>query len=522
MPTASRVLAALDVGTNSFHLVIARVQPDGSFEVITRDKDMVRLGEGGGDMTRLSGAAMDRAVRALTRMARLADSHGAELRAVATSAVREAENAHEFLARARSEAGIDVEVISGVEEARLIHLGVLQALDVFDRRLLLVDIGGGSTEVVVGHRGRELVARSFKLGAVRLTERFFPGGGQHPAAVSACRSTVRSSLAVIEREVLHDGFEVAIASSGTAEAVARMVQARRGDERPRTFNGFRWSVEELDEVVGQVVGARGAEARRRIPGLDTGRADIIVAGALLLQGVAHTFGVNEFTFSDFALREGVLLDTMQRLVGSDASPLRDVARRSVRQLAERCDDDPVHSGHVAQLATHLFDQTMRLHQLDVHWRHLLEAAALLANVGLVVSHSRHHLHSYYVIRNSELVGFTDHEIELIALIARYHRKGAPKPTHPEFARLSATDQRAVRVVAGLLRVAIGLDRRHDQRVRSVTARRSRGSLEVKVHGDAPGQTDLELEIYAAQDRSELLGAELGLPIRVKAERSPTG
>lgn len=519
MPPVS-LLAALDVGTNSFHLVIARVLPDGRFEVVTRDKDMVRLGQGGAGMSELSDDAMDRAVAALGRMARLAASHDAPVRAVATSAVREAKNAEVFIARAAREAGVEIDVISGVEEARLIHLGVLQALDVFDQRMLLTDIGGGSTEVVVGHQGTELVARSFKLGAVRLTERFFPRGSQHPAAVSSCRSAVRSALAVLEREVRSAGFEVAVASSGTAEAIARMVLAQRDAPRPRTLNGFRWSVQELDAVVDTLVAARTPAGRRGVPGLDPGRSDIIVAGALILQGVAHTFGVTEFTFSEYALREGVLLDTIQRRFGADAHHLRDVARRSVRQLAERCDDDPTHSAHVARLATSLFDQTVADHGLDAPWRHLLEAAALLANVGLVISHSKHHLHSYYVIRNSELVGFTDHEIELIALVARYHRKGAPKASHLEYARLSEGDQRAVRLLAGLLRIAIGLDRRHDGRAGDIVVAHQRRALDVAVVPAPHREPDLSLEVYAAQERSELLATELGRRITISVRSTP--
>ena len=519
-PASSTVLAALDLGTNSFHLVIARALLDGSFEVITRDKDMVRLGQGGGEMDHLSPEAMERAVSALVRMAGLAASHGAPVRAVATSAVREARNAADFIERAVREAGVEVEVISGVEEARLIHLGVLQALDLYDTRLLLVDIGGGSTEIVVGHHGTEEVARSFKLGAVRLTERFFPGGSQHPAAVSSCRAAIRSALAVLEREVRAIGFDIAVASSGTAEAVARMVHASRGTSRPRTFNGFRWTVSELDEVIAHLVAAQHPTNRRKIPGLDPNRADIILAGSLILEGVAHTFGVTEFTFSEYALREGVLLDTIQRHFGSETSQLRDVAQRSVRQLADRCDDDPVHSAHVAQLATTLFDQTAELHGLNTSWRQLLEAAALLANVGLVVSHSRHHLHSYYVIRNSELVGFTDHEIELIALIARYHRKGAPKASHSEFAALSPDDQRAVRRLAGLLRVAIGLDRRHERRVCDVTARREDSVLQITLTAAPNVAGDVSLEIYAAQERSDLLATELALEVRISS--APNG
>jgi exopolyphosphatase/guanosine-5'-triphosphate,3'-diphosphate pyrophosphatase len=504
-------LAAIDLGTNSFHLVVARVTAEGGFEVITREKDMVRLGHGGGDMTVLEPEAIERGVATLARMKRIADSFGAPVRAVATSAVREATNADEFIARARA-VGIDVEVISGVEEARLIHLGVLQAVRAFDRRMLLVDIGGGSTEVLIGERGEALLARSFKLGAVRLTDRFFAGERLHPSAVSSCRKHVRSSLAVLERDVRQIGFDLAVVSSGTAEAVARMVQAARGGAEPRTFNNFQFSSDELHEVAQRLARATSVTTRRRTPGLDPSRADIILAGVLILEGVVDTFGVRQLTFSDYALREGTLLDTVQRLRGAADHELRDVARRSVRQLAERCDDDPDHSAHVAQLAVQLFDATRLLHGLDDSARELLEAAALLANVGLVISHSKHHLHSYYVIRNSELVGFTDREIELIALIARYHRKSAPKSSHPEFARLGAREQRLVRVLAGLLRVAIGLDRSHDGRVERVTVTRGRKKLRIEAVA-APG-TDTELELYAAAERAGLLAEALGLPVEL--------
>lgn len=513
-------LAALDLGTNSFHLVVARVRPDGAFEVITREKDMVRLGHGGGEMKDLADDAMDRGVATLQRMRQLADRHGAEITAVATSAVREAQNADVFLRRAKEEAGIEVEVISGVEEARLIHLGVLQAVPIYDRKALLVDVGGGSTEVLVVHQGRELTARSFKLGAVRLTDRFFPGGSLHPAAVDACRAYVRSALTVLRREVAEHGFELAVASSGTAEAMARMVHAETGGEALRTYNSFEWTAAEHRQVVARLVKARTVEDRRKVPGLDAARADIILAGALILEGVLDVFSADGFTFSDYALREGALLDAIQRRQVADGDSagsgslqhLRDVARRSVRQLADRCDDDPHHSSHVAHLAGELFDQTRSLHGLRGQHRDYLEAAALLANVGLVISHSKHHLHSYYVIRNSELVGFTDREIELVALVARYHRKSAPKPSHEGYAGLPVDDQRVVRVLAALLRVAIGLDRSHDGRVQHVDVRERRGRLVVAM--ESHSGLDLSLERYAATERADLLAAELGLDVEI--------
>ena len=511
-------LAALDIGTNSFHLVVARLL-DSGFEIVTREKETVRLGHGGGDMKELSADAMDRGISSLLRMQRIATSHGAKVRAVATSAVREADNADVFLTRARREAKVDIEVISGLEESRLIHLGVLQAVPVFDQRIILVDIGGGSTEVLVGERGETLAARSFKLGAVRLTDRFFPGGTISKESVRDCRSYARSILATFEREVEDFGFDVAVASSGTAETIARMIHAARDDTPLHTFNRFEFTVNELQAVIDPLLKKKTSDDRRGTPGLDPGRADIIVAGTLVLESVADIFGIKTFVYSEAALREGVLLDTIARLQGGALHHLRDVSRRSIRVLAERCDDDLTHSAHVAALALQLFDSTEPQHGLPTEAREYLEAGALLANVGLVISHSKHHLHSYYVIRNSELTGLTDAEIEIIAQIARYHRKSAPKASHAEFGRLSPEDQRLVKTLAGILRVAIGLDRSHDGRVRSVMAQLRNDRLVVEAV--AKRGKEISLELYTANERSDLLEEVLGKRVGIVAAPLPT-
>ena len=507
-------LAALDIGTNSFHLVVARRSAGDRFETLTREREMVRLGHGGGDMKELSPAAIDRGVSCLRRMRRISDSYGATLRAVATSAVREAANSHVFLDRARDEAGIDIEVISGAEEARLIHVGVLQTVPVFDQRMLLVDVGGGSTELLLGQKGETLAARSFKIGAVRLTDRFFPGGAISSDAVTACRRHIRAILSHFERAVADHGFEVAVASSGTAESIARMAHAATSAEALHTYNCARFTRGELESVVKELLRHRTASARAKVRGLEPARADIVVAGALILESVAATFDVEAFTYSEGALRDGVLVDTVSRMDASGASlhHLRDVSRRSIQQLMARCDDDPSHSAHVARLAVALFDGLAEAHGLDDTAREYLEAGALLANVGLVVAHSKHHLHAYYVIRNSELAGLTDAEIEVIAQIARYHRKSEPKASHPEFAALSARDQQLVRTLAGMLRVAIGLDRSHRGNVRGleVELRPKRAVVFVEAAPDA----DIGLELYAANERKDLLEAVTGLRVEL--------
>jgi exopolyphosphatase/guanosine-5'-triphosphate,3'-diphosphate pyrophosphatase len=512
----SATLAAVDIGTNSVHLVVARVDGE-HIEVMEREREMVRLGSSAGDMKELLPDAIDRGVEALGRFRRVAAIHEAEVRAVATSAVREAVNRAEFIDRAHHEAGIDVEVISGFEEARLIHLGVLAAVPSFDDQRLVVDIGGGSTEVVVGRGADVRYARSLKLGSIRLTLRYFDGDKVTAKAVEACREDIRATLAPAARQARRLGFDLAVASSGTAGAVFQMIAAGQGGPAPRTLGNFTVTRDEVEALVKRLAKAPNAKARAKTPGLDPRRADIILAGALILEQVLAEMGIEELTFSDYALREGVLLDTWRRRHGGSLHQLSDLRRRSVMHVVELMDEDPQHSAQVARLALDLFDATAPRHGLGDAERELLEAAALLANVGLFVSHSGHHKHSYYVIRNSEhLTGFTDREVELIAQVARYHRKSAPRKKHPEYGQLSAEDQERVRVLAGLLRIAVGLDRTHVGAVASVRCwDGDHGQLVVGARGE--DGADLELDLYAAGQRTGLLAEVLDVDVEVVAD-----
>jgi exopolyphosphatase / guanosine-5'-triphosphate,3'-diphosphate pyrophosphatase len=527
------VIAALDLGTNSFHLVVARHRGAQRFEVIAREKEMIRLGHGATDMKQLSPDAMERAVESITRMAQIAKSHKAEhLRAVATSATREAANADEFLKLVRDRTAVEIEVISGIEEARLIYLGVLQAVPVFTQRCLVVDIGGGSTELLIGERAEMLTARSFKLGAVRLTDRFFPGGQVNSDSISDCREYIRSVLVHFDNECAEYGYETAVASSGTAETLARMIQARRGGPSLRTYNKMEFTRAELKEVTEAICAATDSSTRSRLAGLEASRADIAVAGALILEQIAERYEIEVITFSEAALREGVMVETAQRLETVSGQPhiertelatsgTRDVAHRSVLHLRDRCDHDAPHSDQVARLALNLFDELVRKGLITAQGRdrELLEFGALLANVGLVVAHSKHHIHSYYVIRNSELTGLTDHEIDLIAQIARYHRKSHPKSSHLEFAALTPADQDRVRALSGILRIAIGLDRTHRSHVAGIQVHTAEQETDLRptlviTAIAATADTELDLEIYAANQRRELLGEVLNLPVTI--------
>jgi exopolyphosphatase/guanosine-5'-triphosphate,3'-diphosphate pyrophosphatase len=514
-PPAPDALAAIDIGTNSVHMLIARVAANDRFEVITRQKEMVRLGSGQGEMKTLEPDAIDRGVAALARCRSLADSFDAPVYAVATSAVREATNAEDFLRRARDEAGVEVQVISGYEEARLIQLGVLQALPVFDRRLVLIDVGGGSTEVLAGSRGVPSYARSIKLGSLRMTRRFFPDGVVQGDALARCRTYVRNRLAPTMHDVEQLRHDLVVASSGTAEALASMVLVRRDQPVPQSLNAASITVDELTAVVEELAAAATTEERRKLPGVDPSRADILVGGGVVLEQVALAVGAKELTISEYALREGVLLDALHRRRGGTLHHLSDLRRSSVFHLMELCDDDPDHSLQVARLALQLHDALAARLGLDDATRELLEAAALLSNVGLFVSHSGHHKHSYYVIRNSEhLMGFTDREIELIAQVARYHRKSQPsEDKHAEFAALHDDDRARVRSMAALLRVAIGLDRNHDGAVDDVVVE-DRGDAVVMRLVPVEVGADLTLEQYSADHRSSLLSQQLGCEVVV--------
>jgi exopolyphosphatase/guanosine-5'-triphosphate,3'-diphosphate pyrophosphatase len=337
--------------------------------------------------------------------------------------------------------------------------------------------------------------------------------------VEACRRHVRDALAPYQREVRTVGFDVAVASSGTAEAVVALVDRARDDAPPpRTFNGFEVTRKEVKQVVKTLAALPTVEARKALPGVESSRADILLAGAVILEQTMGELKIDRFVFSDYALREGALLDALQRRRGATLHHLHDLRRRSVLRLADVLDEDPGHSSNVAALALGLFDALRPWHDRDDNDRELLEAAALLCNIGLAVGHSGHHKHSYYLIRNAEhLTGFTDHEIEVIALVARYHRKSEPKASHVEFAALRPEDQDRVRALAGLLRVAIPLDRHRGGEVRSVSATPAGGKRDgVVVVVEPRDGADLSLELYSATERKDLLEQVLGVPVRFEA------
>jgi len=472
------------------------VRADLSFEVIDREKSMVRLGAGGLDGRALTAEAMTAALQALSTFRRLADSHRVdEILAVATSATREARNGGEFLSRIERETGIRPMVITGAEEARLIHQAAVYGVDVGSARAVVIDIGGGSVEITLGTAASIQLARSFKVGVIRLTERFINGD---PLSKRDERRLEKHVLDEIDRhceQITAIGFDRVIGTSGTILSLGVVVATASRGSPPAELRNLRVSAKQIRRVRKDVC-ALDLENRLAIPGLDPRRADVVVAGAVLLDTLLQRLDADEVTLCDLALREGLVLDYVRRhkrqIAQADRIP--DVRRRSTIELAERCNYYAVHAQHVARLALALFDQTRALHGLTDREREWLEYAALMHDLGVHISYPRHHRHSYYLIKNGDLRGFEPEEIEVIALVARYHRRGTPKKTHEEYAQLRPALRRTVRMLASILRVAESLDRSHAQVV-SALELEDRGNdllLHLRSSGDA------ELEVWATQ------------------------
>jgi exopolyphosphatase/guanosine-5'-triphosphate,3'-diphosphate pyrophosphatase len=503
-------LAAIDIGTNSIHMIIVRVRPDLSFEIVDREKDMVRLGAGGLDGRSLTPTAIAAALQTLAKFRRLADSHKVdEIVASATSATREADNGGDFIAEVDRLTGIRIKVISGTEEARLIHLAAAYGVDIGNSTGVVVDIGGGSVEVTFGSATQMALGKSFKTGVIRLTERFVKSD---PLAGRDERRLVKHlnrEMGTYLDQIASRGFDRVIGTSGTILSLGALASADGGAPIEELRNR-RVSARSLHKLRKRLT-SLSLEERLGIPGLDPRRADLSVAGSVLLDTIIRRLGAEELTLCDLALREGLVLDYIRRNSARIRKVERypDVRRRSVIELGERCGYWPEHAQQVTRLALAIFDQTRSVHGLTDREREWLEYGALLHDIGVHISYERHHRHSYYLIKNGDLRGFDPEEIEIIALLARYHRQATPKKSHEGYADLGGSKRKAVKAMAAMIRLAEGLDRSHSQALAGIDLY-PRGDdylARLRTAGDA------ELELWAAHRHVAPLEGVLGRPIR---------
>lgn len=508
-------IAALDVGTNSVHMIVVQVRPDHSFEIVDREKEMVRLGAGGLGGRALTEPTMRSALQALAKFKRLAESHEVdEIVAAATSAVREAGNGREFLAAVRQRTGIEVRVISGTEEARLIHRAAVYGVDVSDGAALVIDVGGGSVELTLGRGSQVRVAHSLKLGVIRLTERFVRSDPITRADERRMAGYMTEVLTPVTEKIRARGFARVVGTSGTILSLGALAVGAGRAVGSDALRNRRVSLKQLRRVRKELTAADLA-GRLGMPGLDPRRADLAVAGSILICTMLRLLGARELTLCDLALREGLALDYIHRNRAHIArvEQYPDVRRRSVIELAERCNYSEPHARQVGRMALSLFDQTAAIHGLGAREREWLEYAALLHDVGVHISYGRHHKHSYYLIRNGDLRGFEPREVEVMALVARYHRRGLPKRSHAGYGDLPGARRRAVRTLSAMLRVAEGLDRSHAQSVASVSVAPGAHDCLLKL---APAG-DVELELWAAQRNVAPLEAVLGRVVRCEVD-----
>src|SRR4051812_28759134 len=508
-------IAAIEIGTNSIHMIVVQVRPDLSFEVFDREKERVRLGAGGLDGRALTPEAMHAALQVLAKFRRLAESHRVdEIIAVATSATREAENGGEFLHAVTEHTGIRPRVISGTEEARLIHLAAVYGVSVPGDVAVVIDIGGGSVEVTRGAGSAVELGRSFKLGVIRLTERFVKTDPLDPRDQRRLVRHIDAEAGKYLNQIAGAGFARVIGPAGTTLSLGAVAAAAdaHGAVTGSALGNRRFAAKQIRRVRKDLV-ALDLEKRLRVPGLEPRRADLAVAGAILLDEVLRRLGAEEITLCDLSLREGLVLDYISRhrkeIAQADRYP--DVRRRSIIELAERCNYWPAHSQHVARLAVGLFDQTRAIHGLTDREREWLEYAAILHDIGVHISYEGHHKHSYYLVKNGDLRGFEPDEIETIALVARYHRQGTPKRKHDGFRDLRRRTRRKVRTLAAILRLAESLDRSHAQTITGLELH-DRGDddlLQLRTSGDA------ELELWAAARHAAPFERLTGKPLRLE-------
>ncbi len=509
------LFGAIDVGTNSIHLVV--VELDSAFDtsrVVYKAREMVRLGSDDAmERGRLSRKAMERGVDAIGRFAEAARLRGAErIRAVATSAVRESDNGDEFRRLVQARSGLALEVLDGTEEARLIHLGVVNGFPLYDRVAVIIDIGGGSTEFIVADGERPYMVESVKLGSLRLYDGFLRGAANPLKAARALDAHVADVLAPLAEDVGRYQLDLAIGTSGTIMGLAALDAAARGLALKRV-HGYTLRRERLEALQRTMLPLSEAE-RRRLPGMNPRRADIIVAGNAVLIAALTMLGQDEIVVCERALRDGVVVElaNRDRELAQRLGDARAQRLAAVERLAQKYEQLGGHQRHVARLALVLFEKLAPLHGLAPADRDLLWAAAMLHSVGRFVAKSNRHKHSAYLIRSSRLEGWRDDERELIAQVARYHRRSTPKPAHPEYVALAPAERARVDGLAGLLRLADGLDASHQGAVGDVTVRGESGRVTIA----AQAEGDVSGELAAAMEKADLFERAFGVRVAFEA------
>lgn len=508
---AKRV-AAVDIGTNSFHAVIVDVYPDGSFYTIDKLKEMVLLAEKGIE-NRLSDAAIERAMEALYKIKTLCDHQGAErILSYATSSIREAENGGEFIQRVIDEIGIKIIAIPGRVEAELIGLAVQHGVEMPQKPSLIMDVGGGSVEFILADKEKFYHLSSKKMGVGRLTAKHVDSDPISEKEMKILRDFYRDHLTDVAQAFASHRASMLIGSSGTMENIGLMIAYRKGQSPNLSVNELEFTADEFFDLYDDVIGMNSKE-RSNLKGLDEKRIPLIPVGLVLVHYILKNFGIKRVKISSQALREGIILRYINQEMGDlqETEFIESPRKRSVMELVQKCNWHEQHSRHVAKLALQIFDEfknELKLQEVD---RELLEYAAFMHDIGYHISHRKHHKHALYLIRNADLRGFKENEIEIMANVSRYHRRSTPKSRHNHYAKLKKKEKKRVRKLSAILRIADGLDRSHYQNVRGMEIEKKEDQVLIKLNTES----DPQLEIWGAMRKNALFEEVTGRSLVIK-------
>lgn len=508
----TQTIAAIDIGSNSLKLAVIQAAASDSFTVVLQERERVRLGHETLKTHRLSPEAVNLSADAIGKFRSIAESRDADtIIAVATASVREAENAAEFVGEIKRRTGVSVEVLSSIEEARLIGIAAAQNFNLTRGSLLNIDIGGGSTELSLMRDGEPYKLFSMKLGAVGLTERFIASNPPKKKELENLRAEIFFALERPLRKVKGETWQISSGTSGTILNLAALLNVQNGEKSEKPVINLK-KLSALNEMMSRISLAE----RAHLPVISPQRAEVIVAGGQILENVMRALKIETLEPCYFALREGVIIDYLREIEAEALPPVPDVEDRRLRgvfAIGRRYGYEERHALQVAAIAEKIFDQIAPVYNLKRHWRTLLSAAALLHDIGYHISHESHHKHSLYLIKFSEITGFSEDEKLIIANTARYHRGSLPKESHSDFAKLSEKDRKTVSQLGAILRIAEGLDRGYENRIK-----------DIKFKGDGENQyltlvasAECPAEVKAAERKKDLFEAAFDTKLKIGAQ-----
>ena len=447
-PDTNQSLAAVDLGSNSFHMIITRLADDGSIQVIDKIKEMVRLGAGLDNTNNLSDEAQTRALDCLQRFGeRLREVKASNVRIVGTNTLRIAKNSTQFLARARELLGHNIEIISGIEEARLIYLGVSHSLALTGDQRLVVDIGGGSTECIIGQQFSPIKLESLYMGCVNMTRRFFADGKLTKEQFKKANIAASVELEKITYNYKKTGWDQAVGASGSIKSISKVLF-----EEGITDN-YKITLKALKKLEKILINFESIDTLS-LKGLDDERKPVFIGGFVVLHALFKALDINEMDVSDGAVREGLIYDILGRIKQED------VRETTVVRFMERFSVDIEHANNVSTTAVNLFNKVKKEWNLDVikDYENVLRWGALLHETGLTIAHAGYHKHGAYLTQNADMPGFSFQAQQIVAMLIRSHRQKFPVA---DFNSLPEQHISAARYLAFILRIAVILRRNRE-------------------------------------------------------------